>query len=639
MAMTKRANRQTDDITAETSLYLEEVEELLIEQALADMVNDNPVGKTKKGLRELGSQIHGRIGEILKDAGEKGGFDPSELIKEDKKNIAVAIETVGREYSKAKSTLKTLAKVDFFGRQKITKEWDGEDEFTRVTMQSVDKAGRTLGYKERMERTVRTLVSKEIGEQQLEFGGKAKIVFYISNEFADCADDHKDYQGKMYYDERWRSFNLDDEITKKIESAISGMKSVQEVREGPPYLTTRPNCRHSLVPISIDQALNYRPSKLVEDLQISTGSYKPDHYEALQEQRANERRIRKYKREFAKFERLEESYSHLEGGAAFHRREINKIKAKIRRSQRIQKQHVAKHPNLKRDYRRENPARILQDAGVKYNREKKLKAETFVKGPDPSYGLVHGPQDPPEKYEMPRDSFNALKHQAGKTWKRLSARENGYDLKESIVGYTGDSYAAVNSLLRFGDRFGELRKKYFPSWTREEAEEQAELLKEAFQFTESFDNNVQIRRDTELGLFAEMFGFDRKELRTLITKHALDDGKEFPEFVGKLSVDKGFGSYMSHTGPGDFANHREIQIVANLRKDTPAMYVEPVSAFGQRQGVDWDGEEEKENSYIGENEVVVGAGASYFFRKVSMKRGRLVVEVDIFKDVREDEVD
>lgn len=211
---------------------------------------------------------------------------------------------------------------------------------------------RTWSYKAYMEMNARTTVQQSIGDKQLEIGKQTKQVFYLCNVFTDSADDHAKYQGKMYYDDRWKTF-----IAKKAQERIQGvinqkkMKSVQWVKDEPVYLTTRPNCRHRLTPISLDQATQ-SSAKVLKDLKLTRKTYKSDNYKALQKQRYNERMIRKYKARAEKNEKL--GYS------------TKKDKALVRQWQSKQRELIKANSTLERDYRRESNFIIVQDMGARY---------------------------------------------------------------------------------------------------------------------------------------------------------------------------------------------------------------------------------------------------------------------------------
>ena len=221
-----------------------------------------------------------------------------------------------------------------------------------------------MGYKEYMEMAVRTTMQNELGEQQLKFNKDAKVVFYISNVFQDSADDHSEYQGKYFYDERYKSYGFKTDLLAAIENRINQLKilSVQEVRSKPPYLTTRPNCRHRLTPVSIKKVLNNVPEQLFASMKLTDGTYRSKNYLLSQEQRKNERMIRKYKARADQNKKLFEQTQDENYRAAYR-----KDRLLVRKWQFRQRQLVKANPQLERDYRRETKNIIIRDLGVRYN--------------------------------------------------------------------------------------------------------------------------------------------------------------------------------------------------------------------------------------------------------------------------------
>lgn len=229
----------------------------------------------------------------------------------------------------------------------------------------VYKDGKVFRYKTYMEMAVRTNMANEVAEKQLKYGANAGIVFYLYNSMQDCAKDHQDYQGQYYYDARWESFDLKQDVKDKIAEYISSknMMSVQEV-EGPPvFLGTRPNCRHKKISVSIEQVLGTSADKLENELGISYGYFKKDKYIATAEHRKNERNIREYRdrmnqyKELAKQDPTNQNY-----------------KLEIIRNRKLIKKWEAKDLDLrkqnqwlKRDKRREYSKILVNDIGAKYN--------------------------------------------------------------------------------------------------------------------------------------------------------------------------------------------------------------------------------------------------------------------------------
>lgn len=71
-------------------------------------------------------------------------------------------------------------------------------------------------------------------------------VFYLASTHGDCANDHYDYQGKIYVDSKWKFCNIDSEVKQEINKYIheNNIKTLQWVTGKPVWFVTRPNCRH-----------------------------------------------------------------------------------------------------------------------------------------------------------------------------------------------------------------------------------------------------------------------------------------------------------------------------------------------------------------------------------------------------------
>lgn len=91
-------------------------------------------------------------------------------------------------------------------------------------------------------------------------------VLYLASSHDDCAEDHLDYQGKIYCDAKWRTREADPEIKKRIADFIQShdIKSLQWVTRRPVWFCTRPNCRHYFVALGTEEALTESISTLKE---------------------------------------------------------------------------------------------------------------------------------------------------------------------------------------------------------------------------------------------------------------------------------------------------------------------------------------------------------------------------------------
>ena len=217
--------------------------------------------------------------------------------------------------------------------------------------------GKQFTWKSYMEMNVRTTIHQEMTQRQMEVGARVGQIFYICDSFADCAPDHADYQGKIYY-------NADADISEEAQKYIdeNQIQSMQEVTNGHPFLTSRPNCRHNFHAIPTSSVLTQKADKILEDEGLKFGNYKGSNYEALQKQRYNERQIRKWKLKKENAEKIqrETGIKNVEG--------IKAAQHKVSEWQKRQRELIDKHDDvLKRQYDRENARVMVDHLGVKYD--------------------------------------------------------------------------------------------------------------------------------------------------------------------------------------------------------------------------------------------------------------------------------
>lgn len=230
----------------------------------------------------------------------------------------------------------------------------------------VYKDGKHYQFDTYFEMKARTDIQQDIGQNLIDSGHEAGVVFYITSFYGDCAKDHADYQGKIYYDANWKENapkDRIDEIQNYIDS--KNLRSVQEVMDAPVYLTTRPNCRHYFTVIDIDAVLGAKTnsdiSKLRSERNLNfNGKYKPEKYDALQKQRLNERKIRAEKRNI---DNLEHQLALKPGNKEIQTR-IKIGEAKVRDYQAEQRSLIKQYSNLERRYDRESLEQRV-DFGIK----------------------------------------------------------------------------------------------------------------------------------------------------------------------------------------------------------------------------------------------------------------------------------
>ena len=94
-------------------------------------------------------------------------------------------------------------------------------------------------------------------------GLKVPKVMYLASSHNDCAEDHVDFQGKLYYDKNYKQVLkvLDDadSVISDLEAFIraNNLMSMQEVISKPNWFITRPNCRHFFIPLYAEEVLEH----------------------------------------------------------------------------------------------------------------------------------------------------------------------------------------------------------------------------------------------------------------------------------------------------------------------------------------------------------------------------------------------
>ena len=219
------------------------------------------------------------------------------------------------------------------------------------------KDGKEHSWKSYMEMNVRTTIHQEATQRQMSVGAKVGQIFYICDSFGDCAPDHADYQGKIYYNEQ---APISEEVQKYIDD--NNILSMQEVTNGEPFLTSRPNCRHNFHAIPTSQVLTESREEILEKEGFKHGDYKGSNYEALQRQRYNERQIRKWKLVEENAKRIKKETG-IDNSA-----EISKAHRKVVGWQQRQRELISENKDvLKRQYDRENAKVIVNNLGVRYD--------------------------------------------------------------------------------------------------------------------------------------------------------------------------------------------------------------------------------------------------------------------------------
>lgn len=91
--------------------------------------------------------------------------------------------------------------------------------------------------------------------------------FFLASAHVDPAEDHKNLQGRMYYDAHWEKYVTSEADKAQIKAYIQNHNclSVQEVMGAPYYFILRPNCTHYFKHMSLEEVLHSSSNKLLKE--------------------------------------------------------------------------------------------------------------------------------------------------------------------------------------------------------------------------------------------------------------------------------------------------------------------------------------------------------------------------------------
>lgn len=336
--------------------------------------------KVDKDKKEIELSIDETTEQKLKVIKTQNAVMVAVLVSSISRNHTKAIEKIERKIVTQQYTepvQQTVKKVELSKTNRLyqeivsqTEQYGGVENVPKVTYRN----GREVSWKSYMEMNVRTTLHTEASDYQIASGTASGVVFYICSSHGDCAKDHAQYQGRLYYDENYTSMGFNEETLAKINSVITTRRllGVNQVKNNDPWLTTRPNCRHYFEPVPLEDVIDKHLStkKILNNQNMIKGKYDSDKYIALQQQRYNERRIRYFKSQKDNYEVLL-SNATTEMKIKIQKR-LDFTKQKIAEWQKRQRELINQNESfLERDYNRETNKVIVQDLG--YRIAKRLK--------------------------------------------------------------------------------------------------------------------------------------------------------------------------------------------------------------------------------------------------------------------------
>ena len=92
-------------------------------------------------------------------------------------------------------------------------------------------------------------------------------IFYLCSEHGNCAEGHKEYQGRIYVSEAWRERCSDSAMVRRVGAYIRNhsVMSIESVCDSPVWMVKRPNCRHYFKELDTDTVLHSSVRKLLRE--------------------------------------------------------------------------------------------------------------------------------------------------------------------------------------------------------------------------------------------------------------------------------------------------------------------------------------------------------------------------------------
>lgn len=195
----------------------------------------------------------------------------------------------------------------------------------------------------------------------------------------------------------------------------------------------------------------------------------------------------------------------------------------------------------------------------------------------------------------------------GAAWAKFSESQ-----KKSLAAYTGSAYSDINHALRKGDTGDQSTQSHIKNMTA--AIDQCEA-----------PTDIWLQRGTNATAISKLFNVSEYQLNS-----AMSNG---PQAVldlltssANFAQDKGFMSCGSAKGKG-FT--KDITLNLYCPKGTKMIYAEPFSVYGTAgAGASWDGKS-KAGSISSEDETILQRGTMMVPRKVSFKKGKMYIDVDV----------
>lgn len=362
-------------------LFLRKKEAIFEKINMVEEIADKVVDKSFKQLFKKSDK------NLLKDYTERTGVIQEnktfkELLEEQINDTAEAMQRNGiKHYTDLRKDIEKKQEKNLNELLNLPQEQRLKKEIEQLTNDIIetydakpDKRALDESRRIELERDLRTFLQREATAITINVSKQNGFYLFICNSLKDSADDHCNYQGKVYITKDYKKI-VKKEMLEQVETYVKTNNILflediidgtikyhwtlknGEKRERGVFLTTRWNCRHYFTPITFNEALN--PQKTLQEKKLSTGKYNPDNYKALQTQRALERELRKLK---SRKLILKEQLNYATNNATL-KRDLKNVNAKIKECETAL-ENICNKYNLPRSYNREQVEKLTYDLGI-----------------------------------------------------------------------------------------------------------------------------------------------------------------------------------------------------------------------------------------------------------------------------------
>lgn len=228
----------------------------------------------KKSLKEIHKQLYDetinkrKVGDLVSPKMLNLAFSLSKVLKKQADNLDYVKSSVKAQYGvdtdeESESNILGYFVYGLLKKKKV------ENKLSKVITSEVNK----IESESKVDILHETSIDNiDNANKEKEIDTDKMKIFYLASKHRDCAEDHKDWQGKVYVDADWESINMPFELHNAIDYYLkrNSVQTMQWVISRPVWFITRPNCRHYFRVVSVKEVLENSVRDLLNKYGMST---------------------------------------------------------------------------------------------------------------------------------------------------------------------------------------------------------------------------------------------------------------------------------------------------------------------------------------------------------------------------------